>query len=68
VSLLPEGGTLISQAVEDFTCSGLIQQRNIASSAGDYIKHSINIVQNDTQGSEVDILKIADSLGQYVNL
>jgi hypothetical protein len=63
--LLPEGG---SESVEDFICSGLIQQRNIASAAGDYIKHSINIIQNDTADSEVVVLKIADSLGIYIGV
>ena len=65
VSLLPIISSDVAFAVEDFVCSGLIQQRNIASAAGDYIKHSINIVQNDTQDSEVVILKIADYLGIY---
>ena len=49
-------------------CSGLIQQRNIASAVGDYIKHSINIVQNDTQDSEVVVRKIADYQGIYMGL
>jgi hypothetical protein len=31
-----------------FPCSGLIQQRSLASAAGDYIKQSINIVQAST--------------------
>ena len=65
VFLLPEGG---SESVEDFICSGLIQQRNIASAAGDYIKHSINIIQNDTADSEVVVLKIADSLGIFIGV
>ena len=68
VSLLPEGDTSISQAVEDFTCSGLIQQRNIASAAGDYIKHSINIIQNNTADSEVVVREIADSQGIYIGV
>ena len=65
VSLFPENG---SEALEDFICSGLVQQRNIASAAGDYIKHSINIVQNDTQDSEVRVAKIADSAGVFMIL
>ena len=65
VSLFPENG---SEALEDFICSGLVQQRNIASAAGDYIKHSINIVQNDTQDSEVRVAQIADSAGVFMIL
>lgn len=68
VSLLAEGDTSLSQTVEHFVCSGLIQQRNIASAAGDYIKHSINIVQNATFDSEVTITKMADSAGDYMIL
>lgn len=68
VSLLPFISSDVAFAVEDFVCSGLIQQRNIASAAGDYIKHSINIVQNDTQDSEVVVRKIADYLGIYMGL
>jgi hypothetical protein len=68
VSLLPFISSDVAFAVEDFVCSGLIQQRNIASAAGDYIKHSINIVQNDTQDSEVVIRKMADYLGIYMGV
>jgi len=68
VSLLPIISSDVAFAVEDFVCSGLIQQRNIASAVGDYIKHSINIVQNDTQDSEVVVRKIADYQGIYMGL
>tara|TARA_Y100000593_G_C4269244_1_gene316458 strand:- start:333 stop:1268 length:936 start_codon:yes stop_codon:yes gene_type:complete len=32
---------------ETFTCSGRVNQRSIASAANDYIKHTINITEND---------------------
>tara|TARA_R100001082_G_scaffold3773_1_gene3010 strand:+ start:25602 stop:26474 length:873 start_codon:yes stop_codon:yes gene_type:complete len=41
--------------IENFTCSGLIQQRSLASAVGDYIKQSITIVQNSTEGSSIFI-------------
>jgi hypothetical protein len=32
-----------------FSCSGVMQSRDLASSAGDYIKQTISIIQNDSQ-------------------
>ena len=32
-----------------FSCSGVMESRNLASAAGDYIKQTINVIQNDSQ-------------------
>lgn len=39
--------------VENFTCDGALQQRNLGSAAGDYIKQTINIVEAATEESVV---------------
>lgn len=45
-----------------FSCSGVMQSRNLASSVGDYIKHSINVIQNDSQ------IKIVKPEGFFNNI
>lgn len=35
--------------LDTFSCSGVMQSRNLASAAGDYIKQTINVIQNDSQ-------------------
>ena len=54
--------------VENFTCSGLLQQRSLGSANQDYIKHSINIMQNNIQASEVRIEAIVNMAGQTGNI
>lgn len=49
VDLKNSAGTV----VENFTCSGVANQRSLASSVGDYIKQTINILQGATQASKV---------------
>lgn len=44
VSLKDAGGI----TRDGFVCSGVMNQRNVASVVGDYIKQTINIVQNET--------------------
>ena len=39
--------------VENFTCSGVANQRNLASAVGAHIKQTINILQGSTAGIEV---------------
>ena len=39
--------------VENFTCSGVANQRNLASAVGDYIKQTVNIMQGTPAGIEV---------------
>ena len=39
--------------VESFVCSGVINSRNLASSAGDYIKQTVNITQSALSDPEV---------------
>jgi hypothetical protein len=41
-----------SNVVESFVCSGVINNRNLASSAGDYIKQTVNITQSALSGPE----------------
>ena len=38
--------------VESFVCSGVINNRNLASSAGDYVKQTVNITQSALSGPE----------------
>jgi len=38
--------------LESFICSGVINSRNLASSAGDYVKQTINITQSALSGPE----------------
>ena len=55
----------ITAATENsFACSGLLQQRNIASAVGDYIKQTITIVQASTENSTVSIKKWIDNAGE----
>ena len=42
-----------NNVVENFTCDGALQQRDIGSSVGDYIKQTINIVEGGTVASRV---------------
>jgi|TARA_R110000824_G_scaffold119586_1_gene273720 hypothetical protein len=42
-----------NNVVENFTCDGALQQRDIGSSVGDYIKQTINIIQGSTDASKV---------------
>ena len=49
--------------VENFTCSGVMRGRNLASSVGDYIKQTINVTQASTQDTNVYIGAIIDSYG-----
>ena len=39
---------------ETFTCSGIINQRSLASAPNDYIKHTINITENDVSEFNVE--------------
>ena len=49
--------------VENFSCSGEIQNRNISSAAGSYIKQTINVVQASTQATTVYVGTIIDNAG-----
>ena len=48
--------------LDTFSCSGVMQSRNLASAAGDYVKHSINVIQNDSQ------IKIVKPEGFFNNI
>lgn len=39
--------------VENFTCDGALQQRDLGSAVGDYIKQTVNIIQGSTDASKV---------------
>lgn len=52
-----------TNAIENtFACSGLIQQRSLASAAGDYIKQSINIIQASTDQTQISIQAFIDNV------
>jgi hypothetical protein len=61
-------------AVNDFTnldvfsCSGVMQSRNLASAAGAYIKQSINVIQNDSQIKIVNPVILFNSAGGNVGM
>lgn len=46
---------------ENFMCSGLIQQRSLATAVSDYVKQSITIIQNSTEASSTHIAGVIDS-------
>jgi hypothetical protein len=52
-----------AQTVENFTCSGVINTRNLSSAAGDYIKQTINVTQNNLSAGDTFIAAIIDNLG-----
>ena len=58
-----------SQPSEVFSCSGVMQSRSIASAAGDYIKQSINIIENNVEETNffasyiIDASNNAETLG-----
>jgi hypothetical protein len=43
----------LGNVVENFTCDGALQQRDIGSAVGDYIKQTINIVEAGTTASKI---------------
>jgi len=43
----------LGDVVENFTCDGALQQRDLGSAVGDYIKQTINIVEAGTVASRV---------------
>ena len=50
-----------NNVVENFTCDGALQQRDIGSSVGDYIKQTINIIQGSTDASKVLVVTFEGS-------
>jgi hypothetical protein len=54
--------------VENFTCSGVIRGRNLASAVGDYIKQTINVTQASVQDTNVFVSAIIDSFGGEANV
>jgi len=51
-----------------FTCSGVMQSRNLASAAGDYVKQTINVVQSSSKVNRIFIKYIIDSAGGNVGI
>jgi hypothetical protein len=43
----------LDNVVENFTCDGALQQRDLGSAVGDYIKQTVNIIQGSTDASKV---------------
>ena len=54
--------------VETFTCSGIINQRSLASAPNDYIKHTINITENDVSEFNVEVPAAYDNVGGSVGI
>ena len=58
-----------TNAVENtFACSGLIQQRSLATAVGDYIKQSINIVQASTDDTQISVQAFIDDVFSSGNI
>ena len=52
-----------TQPSELFTCSGVLQSRNIASTAESYVKQTINIVQNNSAVTEIFVANSVNAQG-----
>lgn len=59
---------VLTRPSDVFTCSGVMQSRNLASAAGDYIKQTINVVQSSSKVNRVFIKYIIDSAGANVGI
>ena len=46
---------VLTKPSETFACSGVMQGRNIASAAGDYIKQTINIIQGKSDVVDIKV-------------
>ena len=57
-----------TQPSELFTCSGVMQSRNIASAVGDYIKQTINIKQNNSEVKRVFVAHYRNTQGDEGNI
>jgi len=57
-----------SQPSEVFSCSGVMQSRSIASAAGDYIKQSINIIENNVEETNFFASYLIDANGNAETL
>ena len=57
-----------TQPSELFTCSGVMQSRNIASAVGDYIKQTINIKQNNSEVKKVFVAHYRNTQGDEGNI
>jgi|TARA_R110000824_G_scaffold98252_1_gene234453 hypothetical protein len=59
---------VLTKPSDVFTCSGVMQSRNLASAAGDYIKQTINVIQSSSKVNRVFIKYIIDSAGANVGI
>ncbi len=57
-----------NSVVENFTCSGVLRGRNLASSVGDYIKQTINVTEAATQDTLVFVASYFNSSWQEGNI
>ena len=54
---------VLTKPSETFACSGVMQGRNIASAAGDYIKQTINIIQGKSDVVDIRVDYLIDPYG-----
>jgi hypothetical protein len=54
---------VLTKPSETFACSGVMQGRNIASAAGDYIKQTINIIQGKSDVVDIRVDYLIDAYG-----
>ena len=59
---------VLTKPSDVFTCSGVMQSRNLTSAAGDYIKQTINVVQSSSKVNRVFVKYIIDSAGANVGI
>jgi len=53
----------LTKPSEVFACSGVMQGRNIASAAGDYVKQTINIIQGKSDVVDIKVSYLIDADG-----
>ena len=59
---------ILTKPSETFACSGVMQGRNIASAAGDYIKQTINIIQGKSDVVDIKASYFIDADGNFIPL
>lgn len=52
------------QVVENFTCSGVLKERGLASAVGDYIKQTITVTEAATQDTFMYVASMLNAQGQ----
>jgi len=68
ISIQMKSRTTDLHNAETFTCSGIINQRSLASAPNDYIKHTINITENDVSEFNINPKIVINNEGGSVGI